>query len=131
MGQHMAWRLNPWCNHCMLTSPGRPHAWSLHMVKTAAACSSSTLEACFATCARGVPVAARQVARAAEVAAEAADLRLSFPRLASVEAVGATLRLGFLNLAAELSFSADLHLGAPLTHASCPAALTDTMATYP
>ena len=61
------------------------------------------------------PCVGAQVARLAEVAQEAAGLRLAFPRLASMEAAGTTLRLGFLNLSAELSFSAELHLGKPVT----------------
>ena len=56
----------------------------------------------------------RQTARVSDAVAEAAALRLNFPRLASVTAgPDGALCLAFLNLAAETKFSATLRLGAP------------------
>ena len=51
------------------------------------------------------------MARITEIAQEASDLRLSFPRLASVKVHGTSLHLGFLNLVPEAMFTAKLHLG--------------------
>lgn len=59
-----------------------------------------------------VSAVANQVARMMDVAAEAGQLRLDFPRLASAAAApDGAIHLGFLNLTTETKFSATLRLG--------------------
>lgn len=58
--------------------------------------------------------------RIADVAAEAAGLRLACPALAAVTAEGASLRLDFLNLATQLKFSVLLVIGAPPPLSAAP-----------